>query len=78
MRIPARRTAQMSRPSWATPEAVTPQASEYPALGTYGVSNTIAAIENKLNSTGAAAAAANWSSPFKTPENKAVRQIRNK
>ena len=75
MRIPARRTATNSKPSWNTPEMLTPQASACPTLGTNGTSHNMQAIDTKLYSTGAAAAAANRSNPFSTPDSSAVRQI---
>ncbi len=78
MRIPARRMAITSSKSCATPETVTPQASAKPGLGVYGVSSSMKAMEKTLNSTGAAAAAAKRPIAFSTPENRAVRQTKNR
>ena len=76
--MPARRTAQASSASCSTPDTVTPQASECPTVGTKGVSSSMAAMDTPLNTSGAAAAAANRSKPFSTPASRAARQIRNR
>ena len=78
MRMPAWRMAKMSSSNCATPETVTPQASAKPAFLTYGVRPSMNAIEKTLNRTGAAAAAAKRPIAFSTPENRAVRQTKNK
>ena len=74
--MPARDTDHTSKASCNTPEPVTPQASACPTVGTKGVRANMHAIDTVLNTTGAAAAAANRSSPFSTPDSSAVRQIR--
>ena len=72
---PARRTAHNSNTSWNTPDRLTPSASAWPTVGSRWRRPSMQPMETRLNTTGAAAAAAKRFMPFSTPDHKAVRQI---